>query len=206
MPNANPQDMATATAPAIRQLPLYTADQVFWSCRRAVVVAPHPDDETLGCGGAIALLRQRSIPVQILVISDGTGSHPNSQCYPSERLQNLREQETRLAARRLGVAPQAITFWRWPDTAVPQPGEKNFQIAVDCGRRYFRRHNPTLVFVPWQGDGHRDHRATWEIVQQALPAWPIPRQLAYSIWGSPAAGLSALPLGGNGLAAGYSFR
>ena len=37
-----------------------------------LVVAPHPDDETLGCGGAIAQLRSQGYPVQVLVISDGT--------------------------------------------------------------------------------------------------------------------------------------
>ncbi|MHC5832664.1 MAG: PIG-L deacetylase family protein, partial [Nostoc sp.] len=46
------------------------------ACSPILIVAPHPDDETLGCGGAIALLRSLNCHVQVLVISDGTLSHP----------------------------------------------------------------------------------------------------------------------------------
>lgn len=199
MADSNQDNLAVASALPIHTLPLRSANQVVAGCRQAVVVAPHPDDETLGCGGAIALLRQHSVPVQILVVSDGTGSHPGSQHYPPARLRTLREQETLLAASRLGVSAQAITFWRWPDTAVPRPGEAAFLSAVEQGLRYFGRHAPTLVFVPWQHDQHRDHRATWQIIQACLQREPQPpQQLVYSIWGSQAAGLSALPPGETG--------
>ncbi|MDB9529386.1 PIG-L family deacetylase [Oscillatoria sp. CS-180] len=189
----------TAAATEIDKLPLYSADQVFSECRCAVVVAPHPDDESLGCGGAIALLRQSDIPVQILVVSDGTGSHPNSRRYPPSQLRHLREQETRLAAKRLGVDAQAITFWRWPDKAVPGLGTQDFIIAVDQGRRYLRRHSPALLFVPWRGDQHCDHRAAWQIIQACLQDWSHPpRQVAYAVWGSRSAGLPLLPPGETG--------
>ena len=181
---------------AIESLPLRTAEDVFADCRGAVVVAPHPDDETLGCGGVIALLRQRDIPVHILVVSDGTQSHPHSQRYPPERLRQLREQETRVAIQVLGLPTAAVTFLRWPDTAVPHPEDPDFSTAVDQCYRYLLRHSPTLVFVPWQHDRHCDHRATWKITQHALGQLPSPpRQLIYSIWGSPSAGLSAVPAG-----------
>lgn len=186
-------------ATPVEALPLLTAADVFADCRQAVVVAPHPDDETLGCGGAIALLRQRSVPVQILVVSDGTGSHPRSQRFPAPALRSLRERETRAAAGRLGVPPEAITFWRWPDKAVPHPGGEGFLAAVEQGREYFRCHAAALLFVPWRYDQHRDHRATWQIVQACLQHQPQPpRQLAYSIWGSRTAGLAALPAGESG--------
>ncbi len=184
---------------AIESLPLRFADEVFSDGDRAVVVAPHPDDETLGCGGAIALLQQRAIPVHILVMSDGTQSHPHSKLYPADKLRALREAETYAAAQTLGLAANAVTFSRWPDTAVPHPGNPDFPAAVDDCRRYLRRHSPTLLFVPWQHDQHCDHRATWKIMQHCLSSWPQPlRQIFYSIWGSPSAGLPALPTGETG--------
>ena len=61
--------------------------------RGLVVVAPHADDESLGCGGLIAAACAQGATVRIVLLSDGTGSHPNSRRYPAERLRALREAE-----------------------------------------------------------------------------------------------------------------
>ncbi|MGB3293925.1 MAG: PIG-L deacetylase family protein [Phormidesmis sp.] len=184
---------------AIESLPLRAANEVFSDGDRVVVVAPHPDDETLGCGGAIALLQQRAIPVHILVVSDGTQSHPHSTLYPATKLRALREKETCAAAQTLGLSPTAVTFLRWPDTAVPHPGDPDFPAVVGDCRRYLLHHLPTLLFVPWQHDRHCDHRAAWKIMQHCLSSYPQPlQQFVYSIWGSPSAGLPALPSGETG--------
>ena len=189
----------SSTATAIAALPLRVADDVFLGCQRAVVVAPHPDDESLGCGGAIALLQQRSIPVQVLVMSDGTQSHPHSKRYPADRLRAQREQEICAALKTLGISAPKVTFFRWPDTAVPGQGNPDFARAVDLCCESLQRCQPSLLFVPWQHDQHCDHRATWQIVQQAILDWPQPpRQIVYSIWGDRAAGLPALPAGETG--------
>ena len=84
-----------------------------------LIVAPHPDDETLGCGGAIALLRQLNVSVKVLIVSDGTKSHPNSLTYPPPALKELRERESLAALAILGVASEAVTFLGMPDGAVP---------------------------------------------------------------------------------------
>lgn len=183
---------------SIESLPL-KAIKTLLPCQQAVVVAPHPDDETLGCGGAIALLRQHNISVQVLVMSDGTQSHPQSARFPADQLRQLREAETYAALEVLGVPAQGVTFFRWPDTAVPQPGDQRFPKAVEQCDRFFCDHRPDLVFLPWQQDQHCDHQATWKIVHHCLRCWPQPpRQLVYSIWGSRAAGLSSLPKGESG--------
>ena len=48
-----------------------------------VVVAPHPDDESLGCGGLLALLRRAGVAVGAVLVSDGTMSHPSSVKFPA---------------------------------------------------------------------------------------------------------------------------
>ena len=63
------------------KIPLETAEFVK-TFGKTLIVAPHPDDESLGCGGAIALLRKFNLEVSILVLSDGTLSHPNSLKFP----------------------------------------------------------------------------------------------------------------------------
>lgn len=183
---------------AVSDLPILSIQSLL-SFQRVAVIAPHPDDETLGCGGAIALLRQHHISVEVLVISDGTGSHPNSKTFPPQKLRELREQEARLALSRLGVAADCITFFRWRDTAVPHPGDRDFAKAVENCNRVLQRYQPELIFLPWQRDRHCDHQAAWQIVQSCLKSWTHrPRQLVYSIWGSAEAGLTVLPEGEKG--------
>ncbi len=183
-------------------LPIKTIDE-FLSVRQVVVVAPHPDDETLGCGGAIAQFRQHSIPVQVLVMSDGTQSHPNSKRFPTDRLRTIRELEAGEALRILGVSADSVTFFRWPDTAVPCLGdsskEKDFEQAVIQCNQYLIAHSPDLVFLPWQHDQHCDHQATWQIIYRCLQLWTEPPHLlVYSIWGDSTAGITHLLEGETG--------
>ncbi|QJW90065.1 PIG-L family deacetylase [Spirosoma taeanense] len=148
-----------------------------------LVVAPHPDDESLGCGGTIARLRQSGYPVHVLFVSDGSMSHPNSPSFPAERLRALREAEAREAVQILGVAPEQVTFLRLPDSRVPTPGEPEFREAVTSMRQVLTRVKPTTVLVPWRRDPHRDHRASWQMLQTALEnQTEPPRVLEYLIW------------------------
>ena len=148
-----------------------------------LIVAPHPDDETLGCGGAIALLRQLAQRVKVLVISDGTRSHPNSRQYPAPALRALREQETLAALSILGLDSNAVTFVRLPDGAVPTPDKAEFSQALAFCRSYLSESTPATIFLPWRTDPHRDHRATWQLIHTALQDLPFsPRLIEYPIW------------------------
>jgi LmbE family N-acetylglucosaminyl deacetylase len=75
-----------------------------------VVVAPHPDDESIACGGLIGLLARRSVVVNIIVDTDGCGSHPNSFDYPPARLAKLRAEETLSALSHLELKSAACGF------------------------------------------------------------------------------------------------
>ncbi|TAE31103.1 MAG: PIG-L family deacetylase [Cytophagales bacterium] len=149
-----------------------------------IVLSPHPDDESLGCGGTLALLQELGIPVHVVMISDGSKSHPNSQKYPAERLRNLREAETREALTELGLSPDTVTFLRLPDGAVPaDPQTTTFADAADRLLTELNRHRPQTVFVPWRRDNHRDHRATYRLLQSALPRMTVqPSVLEYAVW------------------------
>ncbi len=148
-----------------------------------LVVAPHQDDESLGCGGAIALLRRAGIPVTILFISDGTGSHPNSRAYPPQRLRDTREAEALAALALLGVRQEAVTFLRLPDTAVPFPGQSGFTAAAASVGAALDMAAPQTILLPWRRDPHGDHRAAWALVHAALAGQTMcPRLLEYPIW------------------------
>ena len=69
------------------------------------VVAPHPDDEALGCGALLAALAQARREVWALLLTDGGFSHPASQLYPRSRLSATRLAEWRAGLSVLGVPP-----------------------------------------------------------------------------------------------------
>lgn len=149
----------------------------------ALVMAPHPDDESLGCGGTLAQLRTRGYAVHVLFVSDGTLSHPNSRAYPANRLRDLRESEARDALQILGVGAADCTFLRYPDRRVPTPDKPDFAEAVAAVAQLIDRLKPQTLFMPWRRDPHPDHRASWQLGQAAVRQCTAqPRILEYLIW------------------------
>lgn len=148
-----------------------------------LVVAPHPDDESLGCGGAIGLLRSLGCAVQVLVMSDGTLSHPHSRRYPALALRVLREAETQSAMSILGVNAAAVTFLRLQDGSIPTSEAVGFEQTVSACQNYLAKLAPKTIFLPWRWDPHPDHRATWMIIQAAIGnLQALPRVIQYPIW------------------------
>lgn len=129
-----------------------------------IIVAPHADDESLGCGGVIALLRKYGQEVYIVLLSDGTLSHPNSKEYPAEKLRDLREQELMDATAKLGVSSEKIIFCRYKDRSVPSRDTESFSDSVNKLSKMIEILKPQSIFVPWRRDPHPDHRAAFQLI------------------------------------------
>lgn len=91
---------------------------------RLLVVAPHPDDETLGAGGLIQAARQANLPVQVVVVTNGDGSTPAAAKLTKAlfvtatdriKLGHARQAETLAAMAALGVARESVHFLGYPD-------------------------------------------------------------------------------------------
>lgn len=157
---------------------------------RTLIVAPHPDDESLGCGGALALLAARSNAAFVLILTDGAASHAQSKEYPQPRLRELRERETLLAIGHLGHDQSAVTFMRFDDRRLPSDANHEadsscrFDDVVNRCRDYLAQLAPHTIFVPWRRDPHPDHRATAKIVTAACQGLfaTSPRIIEYPIW------------------------
>ena len=149
---------------------------------RVLCVAPHPDDESLGCGGTLARLRSLGHRVGVAWVSDGAGSHPNSVLYAAPKLAQLREREARAAARELGVANADLFFMGLPDGELPFVGDARFGEAVEATTEILKRFQPNTVLLPWRRDPHRDHRATWFIWTSALESFGHIDRLEYLVW------------------------
>ena len=147
-----------------------------------VVVAPHPDDESLGCGGLIAQAVREGRTVRVVVVSNGCGSHPNSKAYPHDRLRDLREAETVAAMAELGLSSEHVHFLRLPDGGVPSEGA-DAEAAADRIADIAREAGASALFVTWRHDPHCDHTASAAIAGLAQARLPGLAAYAYPVWG-----------------------
>ena len=166
-----------------------------------VVIAPHPDDEALGCGGLLALLHRTGQPTAAVLVSDGTMSHPASTVFLAPARRAVREAEFRHALTVLGADATEPLLLNLPDGRVPgSAAEAGFAEAVARLRDFLIAQNATTVLVPWRRDPHPDHRATSQLVEATMAALPSPpRRLEYVVWAWALAAPADLPTPADGV-------
>src|SRR5215831_4490116 len=115
-----------------------------------LVVAPHPDDEAIGCGGAIRLHRGRGDPVHVVFLT--SGEH-YADDVPAEASRAVREAEAEKAGRILDV--QEVAFLRLPDLGLAEIIDG----AADRLRPVVETRAPALIYLPHPEESHPDHAA-----------------------------------------------
>lgn len=165
---------------AMRSLPAASLDTLL-NGRSPLVLAPHPDDESLGCGGLIAAAVGAGLAPFVAVLTDGTGSHPSSRAYPAERLRAVREAETRDAVAALGLAADRLVFLRERDTAAPTSGPALAAVADRLAQLCIRSGCGVLL-APWEHDPHCDHEAAHLLARAVAGKLGLPH-LSYPVWG-----------------------
>jgi len=140
-----------------------------------LIVAPHQDDETIGCGGALALQARSGNAVSILLLTDGADGCAELG-MTRQAMMEMRNEETRRAAAV--VTPEPPVFLGLPSLT------ERFSDAVESVRREIVQRSADAVFIPFVLDGHPDHRTANFILAAALKnvAWNV-RVLQYEVWG-----------------------
>jgi LmbE family N-acetylglucosaminyl deacetylase len=146
-----------------------------------IIIAPHSDDETLGCGGLIALCAKANINVTVVVMTDGVGSHPNSTKYGLEARRDLRELEVRTALDELGAHNANIIYFRKQDGYLKSDDEDSKRI-LSVMEQLIDKSGCGSVFVTWGADPHPDHLASYEIMVKLSYSYPELLFFAYPIW------------------------
>jgi LmbE family N-acetylglucosaminyl deacetylase len=164
----------------LRDLPVCKFTEVFGG-ETLAILAPHPDDESLGCGGLIAEACAQGRPPFIVVLTDGAGSHPRSRQYPAERLRALRETECLAALACLGMPQGRAAFLRCPDTKAPLDGP-DAAAAAEAVAALLSCNGCGTLLTTWRHDPHCDHLAAANIAACAA-AMTGTRLLAYPVWG-----------------------
>jgi LmbE family N-acetylglucosaminyl deacetylase len=140
-----------------------------------LVVAPHPDDESIGCGGTICLHRERGEPVHAVFLTSGERGMDDS----IEMARGLREAEAAEALAVLGVG--RMDLLRLPDLGVAA----NLEVGASRFAEVLAAHPPGLIYLPHPEDQHPDHEVALPLVRAALRlALPKeqPELRAYEVW------------------------
>ena len=170
-------DWARSGVATLPELPLDAAEL---AATAFIVLAAHPDDESLGAGGLMARLHGLGAEVRVLLCTAGEASHPESPSTTPERLSALRLREFDSALGRL--VPDAE--WRYlglPDGRLAGRREQVLaairEAAADTGRPADR----IVLVAPYRHDGHTDHDALGAAAAEAAAASGY-GLLEYPVW------------------------
>ncbi len=145
--------------------------------RSCLVLAPHPDDETLGCGALIARRREAGARVRVLVVTDGRHSH-RSRVVDPDRLAQIRRDESLVACGILGVPADDVVHLGLEEGTTAARSDEVVRAVV----REIEDVRPDDVLVTSELDWHDDHRALARAARIAVATAGGTRLLEYPVW------------------------
>lgn len=141
--------------------------------RSCLVVAPHPDDETLGAAVTIMRKLAAGTPVRVLIATDGSKSPPGDPA----KIAALRREELRAACNELGVSEHAVEQLPFVDAELETAGETLVAAISDVVARF----EPDEILVTSDTDPHEDHAALAAATRRAVSGKDL-RVLAFPVW------------------------
>ena len=146
---------------------------------RVLVIAAHPDDETLGCGGTMARHIQDGHEVRVVIVGEGiTSRYDERDCAPAGELEALRKQAT-AALKILGVGD--VAFLGLPDQRLDAMPLLDIVKALESEVASFR---PEVVYTQYGGDLNKDHEVVFRATLTAarpLPGTTVREIYAYEV-------------------------
>lgn len=171
------------TSSTILKAPYINGERLSADIGNLMVLAPHPDDESLGCGGLIAMLTEAGKSVSVVFITSGSASHPNSTSHPPEILAELRESEAIKACSAIGVPINHIHFIRAADSKLEKLDQQGTMHIARRITSLFESVDMSALALPWRRDPHPDH-----VVTNTIGAMVLDRisknviKIEYPIW------------------------
>jgi len=142
--------------------------------RRVVVVAAHPDDETLGAGGVLRVLHAAGAALTLVVATDGEAAYPGLDAAARTELAGARRAELDAALRAQGLGDMPVHRVGLPDSALGD----HLPALVDALAPLLA--DADAYLAPWRGDPHPDHRAAGLAAAAAAPV--TVHGWSYPIW------------------------
>jgi len=145
------------TNPVLPQLTIYFLNDVQLpeEGQTVLIFSPHPDDETIACGGYIIESVKRGAEVIIVLITDGN----------RRNLRDLRYVEFETATGILGVPRENLVYLNYPDSLLSRQNQQQLQEVLAA---QIEEYKPDILFYPHPEDNHGDHYTTGRIVEKIL--------------------------------------
>lgn len=154
--------------------------------------SPHPDDDVLGCAGILAKHVINGDAVKTVYMTDGCHCYSPTTVlsklisiicrdkFPSpEELIEIREEEAIAASRELGISKENLVFLGYEDGSLSD----NVETATKRVKEILESTNPHLIYLPHKDEDHVDHRATYNVLENALGAYSSKVSLRqYQVW------------------------
>lgn len=148
-----------------------------------LVMAPHPDDETLGCGGTLARLAASGCRVSVAFVTDGRSSHPGHSRHGPEAIAALRRREAEQALATLGIEGGGAHYLSGRDGGLSSMEATERERLSGEMRALVLRVRPDVVMLPCRGDGSDEHEASFALLARALEGVESPpRILEFPVW------------------------
>ena len=128
-----------------------------------VIIAPHPDDEVIGCAGLIQTLIERDTPPHVIILTGGEGSHRGCCDISAEDIIKARHQLTLKAAEILGLPQSHIHCLHYPDGAVDFAHSETEKLKI-----LLEELSPKAIFLPHNGEGWNDHVRVAGIIKKLI--------------------------------------
>ena len=156
------------------------------STATVLILSPHQDDETLGCGGLIALKRQQGIPVTVAFVTDGGQYKGDLPADKRAAVCAIRRKEAFAALGILGVPETAVHFLDFPDGGLSGLSGVQQAHLRSTIHGLIQQCQPGEIYVPHRHDSHPDHEATYSLVREVLSQVPttitVYEYLVWMIW------------------------
>ena len=153
-----------------------------FSTQRAIIMAPHPDDDVIAAGGLMQRVLATGGEVRVVFVTDGE-NNPWPQRYLERKLfvkakdratwGKMRRREALCSLERLGVPEQSAIFLAFPDQGIAKMARQGDDRLRDALRKIVNDVQPTLIVSPSAFDLHADHRAIAYFAHSAAPDMPI---------------------------------
>ncbi len=128
---------------------------------KILCIAPHPDDEILGCGGSLIKAKKNNYEISLCYLSYGEGASPK---YSLDELKKIRKNESLKVCAKLGVKKTNIFFMGIGDNKINHNSLKDFKSLMSI----IRKVKPNVVFIPDDKDLYNDHREAALLSKRSL--------------------------------------